>query len=185
MMIMDVQSFYQKVIKFACYKHLKKKQKVKGTKLPYVVHLSNVAMEIFMAALNTEKLNLAFAVQVAILHDTIEDTSTSHDEIKDNFGADIADAVLALSKYEYLPKKQQTKDSLIRIKRLSKEVWAVKLADRITNLQPPPTKWSKKKRIKYHKEAKVILKELKEGNEYLAKRLKEKIKEYGNFINQK
>jgi hypothetical protein len=43
----EVQTLYQDAIKFASYKHQKRRQKVKGTTLPYVVHLSNVAMEIF------------------------------------------------------------------------------------------------------------------------------------------
>jgi (p)ppGpp synthase/HD superfamily hydrolase len=178
----DVQDSYQEAIVFAAYKHLEKKQKVKGTKLPYVVHLSNVAMEILMAASHTPKFDLDFAVQIALLHDILEDTSTPYDELHENFGADIATAVWALSKNEDLPKNQQLKDSIAKIKLLDKEVWAVKLADRITNLQPPPSRWSKKKRLDYQEEAKVILKELKGGNTYLEKRLREKIKEYTYYI---
>lgn len=173
----EVQTLYQEAIKFATYKHQEKRQKVKGTKLPYVVHLSNVAMEIFMAAQNTKDFNLIYAIQTALLHDTIEDTETTFDELKDSFGEDIAIAVLALSKNEKLPKDKQIADSLVHIKKLQKEVWAVKLADRITNLQPPPANWSRAKNIKYLEESQVILDELKDGNQYLAKRLEDKISE--------
>jgi len=48
---------------------------------------------------------------------------------------------LALTKNENLPKEQQISDSLTRIKKRSFEAWAVKLADRITNLQIPPSVW--------------------------------------------
>ncbi len=178
----EIQTLYQDAIKFAANKHQEKRQKVPGTNLPYVVHLSNVAMEIFMTAINTEKFNLGFAVQVALLHDTIEDTSTTYDEIKDYFGDEIANAVLALSKNEDLPKEQQTSDSLTRIKKLANEVWAVKLADRITNLQRPPSTWDNRKRKKYQEEARLIWNELKDGNGYLAIRLKDKIEEYTHFI---
>jgi (p)ppGpp synthase/HD superfamily hydrolase len=178
----SLQSSYQKAIAFATYKHMEKKQNVPGTDLPYVVHLSNVAMEIFIAALNTENFNLHLAVQAALLHDTIEDTLTTYDEIKEHFGLEIADAVLALTKSEKLPKERRMIDSLNRIKILPNEVWAVKLADRITNLQPPPTNWSKRERIKYQEEARLILKELKYGNDYLSKRLQDKIEEYGSYI---
>jgi guanosine-3',5'-bis(diphosphate) 3'-pyrophosphohydrolase len=75
-------------------------------------------------------------------------------------------------------------DSLNRIKNLPEEIWAVKLADRITNLQPPPTNWNTKKRIKYQEEARLIMNELKFGNGYLAKRLNEKIEEYGVYISK-
>lgn len=178
----EVQTLYQDAIKFATLKHLEKRQKVKGTKLPYVVHLSNVAMEILMAAPLSTDFNLIFAIQVAMLHDTIEDTNTTFDEIKEIFGEDIAIAVLALSKNEKLPNDKQTQDSLTRIKKLQKEVWAVKLADRITNLQPPPANWSRDRSIEYLEESKTILEELRDGNDYLAKRLEDKISEYRNRL---
>jgi len=65
---------------------------------------------------------------------------------------------------------------------MQKEVWVVKLADRITNLQKPPARWSLKKKKSYHAEAKIILEELGKGNEYLAKRLAAKIKEFESYI---
>ena len=178
----EVQTLYQEAIKFATLKHMEKRQKVKGTKLPYVVHLSNVAMEIFMAAPHTKDFNLIYAIQAALLHDTIEDTETKFDEVKDSFGEDIAIAVLALSKDEKMPKDKQILDSLARIKKLQKEVWAVKLADRITNLQPPPANWSRARNIKYLKESQIILDELRDGNQYLAKRLENKISECRNRL---
>lgn len=180
---MMVQQLYQEAIKFATSKHMIKGQKVPGTDLPYVVHLSNVAMEIIIASFNSDNFNLAFAVQVALLHDTIEDTSTDFTELEYKFGIEIANAVSALTKNEMLPKEQQMHDSLNRIKQLQAEVWAVKLADRITNLQPPPPNWNSEKKLNYQMEARIILRELKEGNNYLAKRLEAKIEEYGSYIN--
>ena len=73
-------------------------------------------------------------------------------------------------------------DSIARTKKLHPEVWAIKLADRITNLQPPPQNWSNEKRLKYQEQARIILNELAGGNEFLAKRLALKIEEYGNYI---
>lgn len=179
---MDIQSLYQTAIKFATSKHVEKDQKVPDTNLPYVVHLSNVAMEILMAGSNTTNFDLAYAVQVALLHDTIEDTHTSYKELERLFGKPIAEAVSALSKNDELPKEQRMKDCLVRIKLLVPEVSAVKMADRITNLQPPPSYWDREKRIKYAEEAKMILSELKDGNVYLAKRLAMKIQEYQIYI---
>lgn len=143
---MEVQHLYQEAIKFATSKHLEMDQKIPGTELPYVVHLSNVAMEIIIAASHTDHFNLGFAVQVALLHDTIEDTSTKFEELENKFGVDIAKAVSALTKNSDLPKDKQMQDSLTRIKELQPEVWAVKLADRITNLQPPPLHWDNQKK---------------------------------------
>jgi (p)ppGpp synthase/HD superfamily hydrolase len=121
-------------------------------------------------------------VQVALLHDTIEDTATDFQELENKFGIDIAEAVSALSKNDTLPKGRQMQDSLDRIKALPTEVWSVKLADRITNLQPPPSHWDNEKKIKYHHEAQKILDTLGSGNACLSTRLASRIKEYETFI---
>lgn len=178
----DIQTAYQMAIAFAASKHQEKNQTVKGTNLPYVVHLSNVTMELFIASILTPRLDMKFAFQVALLHDTLEDTDTSFNEIEEHFDTEIANAVLALTKNTELPKNQQILDSLTRIKKLRKEVWAVKLADRITNLQPPPADWTVEKKRQYRQESQLILDELGEGNQHLADRLNEKISEYNNYI---
>lgn len=102
---METQTLYQEAIKFATAKHLEKEQKVPGTDLPYVVHLSNVAMEIIIASSHSDHFNLEFAVQVALLHDTMEDTSTDFEELENKFGIEIAEAVSALTKNKTLPKE--------------------------------------------------------------------------------
>lgn len=175
---MSIQDIYQKTIKFAAQKHTDQNQTIPGTDLPYVVHLSNVAMEILLASERSENFDGEFSVQIALLHDVLEDTSTTYEEIENAFSKPVAEGVLALTKNADLGKDQRMIDSLNRIKKLPKEVWAVKLADRITNLQPPPAHWSEEKIKKYKLEAEVILKELHGGNEYLEKRLEQKIKEY-------
>lgn len=180
---METQTLYQEAIVFATTKHLEKEQIVPGTNLPYVVHLSNVAMEVIIAAINSENFNLNFAVQVALLHDIIEDTSTKLEELENKFGIDIAQAVLALTKNKDLAKEHQMMDCLSRIRNMQPEVWAVKLADRITNLQSPPPHWNKQKRIEYQDESKTILTELNSGNIFLAKRLEGKIVDYKKYIN--
>lgn len=178
------QQLYQEAIKFATAKHMINQQKVPGTDFPYVVHLSNVAMEIIIASSYSDNFNLAFAVQIALLHDTLEDTPTKIKELENKFGLDVAKAVSALTKNSALPKEKQMKYSLRRIKKLQPEVGAVKLADRITNLQSPPPHWDNEKKINYQKEAIIILEELKDSNKYLAKRLGAKIEEYSNYIHK-
>lgn len=178
---MDLQTLYQKAIAFATKKHAEKNQTVPGTDLPYVVHLSNVAMEILVASTKSKLFNTRFAVQVALLHDILEDTDTTFEEISKVFSIDVAEAVLALTKNNSIPKDERMNDSLNRIKKLSNEVSAIKLADRITNLQPPPKYWSLEKILLYQKEAIVICENLKGTNYYLENRLKEKINEYSKY----
>ncbi len=177
----ELQSKYQKALKFAAKKHADKNQLIPGTNLPYAVHISNVAMEILVAGTKTDKFDLEFAIQVALLHDVLEDTDATFDEINDEFGIEVAEAVLALTKNSKLSKEAKMLDSLNRIKKLSTEVWSVKLADRITNMQIPPGNWSLEKKIEYQEQAVLIYNSLKEGNKYLGDRLWEKIKEYSQY----
>ena len=140
-------------MKFASEKHTK--QTVSGTKANYLLHISNVAMEILVAYSHSDNFDVNFAIQVAILHNILEDTETNYDEIEIKFGNKIAKAVSALTKNKLiLTKSEMINDSLIRINKLEKEVGIVKLADRITNLQAPPKHWNKEKIQKYYNGAK-------------------------------
>lgn len=182
---MELQDYYQEAINFAGDKHTD--QKIPGSNRSYMVHLSNVAMEIILASqhdheFHQEGFDLQFAVQIALLHDVLEDTSATFEEIEDAFGINIARAVLALTKNEQLPPAKQIPDSLNRIKSEPKEVWAVKLADRISNLQRPPAHWDTNKMIDYKKMAGIILLQLRGGNQYLENRLQQKIIDYNQFI---
>ena len=171
------QDLYQKAMKFAGEKH--KEQKVPGTAANYLLHLANVAMEILVAYIHDGSFDLDLAVQTAILHDVIEDTDTDFEEVESLFGVQVAHAVLALTKSDSLPSKQEKmKDSLIRINQLSPEVGMVKLADRITNLQEPPDYWTREKRTRYVEEAKLIAEKLTGKHAYLNARLQQKIEEY-------
>ena len=176
------QDIYQKAILFATAKHHDIGQKVPGTDLPYLVHLSNVTMEIIFASQFSSDFDTSFAVQLALLHDTLEDTDTTFEELSSVFSPSVAEGVLALSKNKSLPKQDQLSDSIERIKLQPKEVWSVKLADRITNLQQPPTHWPPAKISNYHTEAKFILNSLKDGNQFLENRLAAKIIEYQSYF---
>ena len=175
-----IQTQYQRAIRFAGERH--GDQKMPSSNASYLVHLANVAMEVIFAAPQSTDFDLEFAVQVALLHDVIEDTPTTLEEVRGHFSEPVAEAVLALTKNELLPANEQIPDSLKRIKNLQKEVWAVKLADRISNMQKPPSSWSTEKRRKYLEDARLILQELKGGNAYLENRLALLIENYQKFI---
>ena len=68
-----------------------------------------------------------------------------------------------------------------RIKKQPKEIWMVKLADRITNLQPPPYYWTKNKIDQYLNEAIEIHEALKDANDVLSSRLLSKIEQYKKY----
>jgi len=171
------QDTYQKAIRFAGEAH--GAQKIPGTELPYVIHLSNVCMEVIAAICMEGTENPDLAVQCAMLHDTIEDAGITSDEIEKIFGGNIADGVLALTKNNELDKELRMADSIERIKLQPREVWMVKLADRITNLQPPPSYWTKEKINSYRMEAEYILEHLGSASPLLRERLMKKIENYG------
>ena len=170
------QEKYRKAIDFAAKAHIN--QKFPGQEYNYLVHVCQVAMEVMHSSLIDTDYNYDLAIQSALLHDTIEDTDTSYEDLKNTFGKELADGVLALSKNLKLTKDKQMLDSLTRIKQEANEIAIVKLADRITNLNKPPHYWNKEKIEKYRDEAIVIYENLKYLDNYLVKRLKEKIELY-------
>lgn len=175
------QELYQKAMRFAGEKHAN--QLVPGSKANYLLHISTVCMEVILAHKHEDDFDLNLAMQAAILHDTIEDTDTSYEEVEENFGSDVAQAVSALSKDKQLPtKREQMEDSLDRILALSKEVGIVKMADRISNLQGPPYHWGNEKATAYREEAKLIHQKLGQNHAYLRNRLWEKIEAYKRFL---
>jgi len=164
--------------------HVHNGQLVPGTDIPYISHIGIVAMEVMaMLVQNKDIENPDLLVQCALLHDVIEDTQISYEIIKKKFGVEVADGVLALSKDRNFPSKvEQMNDSIERIMKQPKEVWMVKLSDRITNLQSPPKHWDNEKIKKYKNEAVLILEKLGEAHQYLAERLKKKIAAYGQYL---
>ncbi|WP_028979750.1 HD domain-containing protein [Sporocytophaga myxococcoides] len=149
----------------------------------YINHIGSVVFEIMTAITIEDGMDSNLAIKCAVLHDTIEDTSLSYDDILTRFGSQVANGVLALTKNATIEgKKEKMLDSLKRIKEQPKEIWAIKMADRIANLYAPPFYWTNEKKKEYIEEACLIHDELKEGNKYLATRLANKIIEYQKFI---
>jgi (p)ppGpp synthase/HD superfamily hydrolase len=175
------QERYLEAVRFAAEAH--REQTVPGTDgLPYLLHVVTVGMEV-LASLHAEPSSRGdLAVACALLHDMIEDTDVGREEIAKRFGAEVAAGVAALTKDRSLVASQgkaaAMTDSLLRIREQPLEVWRVKLADRITNLQPPPAQWSQAKCLRYRDEAREILEALGEASPFLAARLTEKIGSY-------
>ncbi|MBO9700077.1 MAG: bifunctional (p)ppGpp synthetase/guanosine-3',5'-bis(diphosphate) 3'-pyrophosphohydrolase [Sporocytophaga sp.] len=154
-----------------------------GEQIEYINHIGSVVFEIMTAITIEDEMDSNLAIKCAILHDTIEDTSLSYDDILTRFGSEVANGVLALTKNENITgKREKMLDSLRRIKEQPKEIWAIKMADRIANLYAPPFYWTNEKKKEYIEEARLIHDELQAGNNYLGTRLANKIIEYQKFI---
>jgi (p)ppGpp synthase/HD superfamily hydrolase len=175
------QENYLKVLEYAAKAHGDQKT---PKDLPYLVHITSVAMEVIHACesskMDEEKANLA--ISCALLHDVIEDTNITYDDLYVDLGDAIANGVESLSKDKTLAsKKEQMKRSIEMLLEQPYEVQMVKLADRITNLSTPPEHWDNEKKLSYLKEASFILSCLKNSNIYLSTRLEEKIENYKKY----
>lgn len=155
--------------------------------LPYAIHLLSVASEVIVA-LGVEPLSFDennVAIACALLHDVNEDTQVRINKESPIFGHTevIAKGVAALTKDKTLwTKKGQMEDSLKRLKERQNCVALVKLADRITNLDPPPSHWDTAKKKAYVEEARLILKHLGYAHGYLARKLASKIEAYAVYM---
>lgn len=177
------QEGYIKAYKFAAAAH--HGQTVAGTTLPYTMHLTFVCMEL-MAAFRAEPgHDEEMGVQCALLHDVLEDTNITYEQVTELFGQEVADGVLALTKNEALSKEEKMADSLRRVRQQPPVIWMVKLADRITNLhRPTPPHWTDEKIMAYGDEAVEIHTALRDASPYLAARLQEKIEAYQEWIGE-
>ena len=88
----------------------------------------------------------------------------------------------ALSIRNDVKKAQRLSDSLNRIQDQPHEVWMVKLADHISNLQPPPPHWSQTKIAAYWESSTKVYSSLKDSSPYLGERLLQKIDNYSSYL---
>ena len=114
-------------ITYATMKH--SKQFRKGTSIPYIVHPIEV-MQILRDNGATQLEQIA-----GVLHDTIEDTDATYDEIKLLFGDEVADMVAIESEHKGLPYKERKYEHMMRVSKSSKSAKMVNCADKLSNLR--------------------------------------------------
>ncbi|MBI3410573.1 MAG: HD domain-containing protein [Planctomycetes bacterium] len=77
-------------------------------------------------------------LSAALLHDTIEDTTTDFDDLEERFGAEIAGWVACLTKDKSLPEKEREQAYIAKLLEAPWQVQACKLADMFDNLMDLP-----------------------------------------------
>ena len=89
----------------------------------------------------------------AILHDIIEDTPTTFEEVKNTFGKEIADIIMECSDDKNLPKEERKRLQVKTVKYKSNNAKIVKLADKIANMNDiiinPPSDWDTDRKLEY------------------------------------
>ncbi len=103
-------------------------QRRKGTDVPYIVHPVSVAMRLLKIAADEK------AVAGALLHDTLEDTSTTYDDLSGVFGKDIADIVADCSECDKSKSWEERKQHTIdKIKTQPLIVRLIECSDKLDN----------------------------------------------------
>lgn len=148
--------------------------------IPYIFHPVDVANEVIhYSGLPIPALEIASVT--ALLHDTVEDTAVTTEQIREQFGDEIAAGVSALTKDPSIveessdSKIRSMTENVARIQKAPLYVWTVKLADRVSNLKGFPAMWSRQKIGNYLDESAFIARELGAASEGLHARLLSRI----------
>jgi GTP diphosphokinase / guanosine-3',5'-bis(diphosphate) 3'-diphosphatase len=137
-----------RAVAFAAHKHRDQRRKDPAA-TPYVNHPIALAELMWHAG----GVRDSVALIAAILHDTIEDTATTADELIAVFGPDVAAVVGEVTDDKTLPKDRRKQLQIEHAPHLSTAAKLVKLADKICNLRDiidsPPSAWSRQRCAAY------------------------------------
>jgi (p)ppGpp synthase/HD superfamily hydrolase len=135
-------------LKFAARKHSRQRRKdLEAT--PYINHPIEVAEVISRIGGITELP----ALQAAILHDTIEDTETTPQEIEDYFGQEVRLLVQEVTDDKSLPKQERKRLQVEHAPDLSTSAKQIKIGDKICNVSEitptQPAEWPLQRKLEY------------------------------------
>ena len=141
---------------FAAHKHRDQRRKDEGAS-PYINHpiaLANILV-------NEGGITDPVVLCAAILHDTIEDTETTYEELVGAFGREIADVVAEVTDDKLLDKAVRKALQIEHAAHATPRAKLVKLADKTCNLRDiaatPPADWSGERRQAYFDWAKQVV----------------------------
>ena len=152
----EMISDFVRALAFASHKHSKQRRKDVDAS-PYINHpIALVSILTVEAAINDRDTLCA-----ALLHDTIEDTKTSAEELVEAFGGSVASLVQEVTDDKQLPKPERKLRQVEHAAHLSPKARSVKLADKIANLRDvadsPPANWQLVRRQEYFDWAKQVV----------------------------
>jgi (p)ppGpp synthase/HD superfamily hydrolase len=147
---------FARALDFAARKHVHQRRKGE-TAEPYINHLAEVARLLAAATQGGDS-----AVIVAgLLHDTLEDTSTSHDELAAEFGEEIAALVREVTDDKTLHKTERKSRQVEHARHASDGAKMIKIADKTSNLHSiinsPPRGWDLARKREYFDWAKRVV----------------------------
>ena len=131
---------------------------------PYITHPLTVAREIYAIGKVSDQQILV----AAILHDTLEDTKTTKDELRNLFGEDVLSIVLEVTDNKSLEKVRRKQCQVIHAPQLSYAARIIKIADKLVNcrdiLHMPPKDWTLVRRQEYIQWAADVLAKIRGTN---------------------
>lgn len=145
-----------KALAFAAHKHRDQRRKDADAS-PYINHPIALADVL----VNEGGVTDFEVLCAALLHDTVEDTATTHEELVDAFGERIARIVAEVTDDKTLPKAERKRLQIEHAPRISRAAQLVKLADKLVNLRDvaerPPAKWDLARRREYFDWARQVV----------------------------
>jgi GTP diphosphokinase / guanosine-3',5'-bis(diphosphate) 3'-diphosphatase len=145
-----------KALAFAAHKHRDQRRK-DAEASPYINHPIALADVL----VNEGGVSDVETLCAALLHDTVEDTDTTLEELEKAFNPKIARIVAEVTDDQALPKAERKRLQVEHAPALSPEAKLVKLADKICNLRDvlhrPPAKWDAERRREYFDWAKRVV----------------------------
>lgn len=127
----------RKADSFAKTAHITQKRKDSSCN-PYILHPREVAWILQLAGVTDENVICA-----ALLHDTIEDTKVTKEDLTKEFGDEITNLVLECSDDKSLSKVERKRAQCIHGEHMSNGALLVKIADKISNIQSElPKSWT-------------------------------------------
>ena len=161
-----------KAAHFAAQKHRDQRRKDKHTS-PYIIHPISVALEIAQTGGVDDPEILA----AALLHDTIEDTKTTPEELEEQFGKQVRKYVLEVTDDKSLLKDERKEKQIEHAETLSKGAVLIKLGDKISNvtdvINNPPSKWDINRRKVYLDWAEKVISNCPQVNEKMENKFRE------------
>jgi len=161
-----------KAVEFASRKHRDQRRKDKRAS-PYINHPIQLANVLWFEGGVTDPVVIA----AALLHDTIEDTQTSWQELRGEFGDAVAEVVLDVTDVKWLKRNVRKRLQVSRAKHSSTRARLVKLADKIVNLRDvaahPPSGWSLERRREYFDWAREVIDQVRGTHPELERRFDE------------
>lgn len=143
-------------VEFAAHKHRDQRRKDVDAS-PYINHPIQVAEMIVRVGGVDDTATL----MAAILHDTVEDTEATAEEVEDVFGPEVRDLVMEVTDDKSLPKAERKRLQQEHAPHMSERARLIKLADKTCNVrdigQSPPTDWDTDRREQYLVWAKSVV----------------------------